>query len=342
MTSMTPHFTARTRGSRRRLAVRVAPLALAFALVAGCGSSDDTAGGPAPSAPGYPRTVEHAMGTTEIPGPPQRIAALDSSFVDAALALEVPVAAYTRYPASGVDVPAYLTPQDRRFLEGSRQVGTQESPDVEALYDVAPDMIVSAKVRHEQLYGQFSGVAPTVFSQTTGPTWKENIRMLARATGREGIAEQKIGAYEQRARRIGDAIRAKLGRAPSVSFVRFNAGEPTVRLYTSGSFPGIVLADAGLVRPPGQPDAQDRVALNLSQEQIRQLDADTVFVSTYSDPRTQAANARAQFESNPLWGALQGQLVDVDDTNWVTSVSLQGAATMLDDLAATYGVDPAR
>lgn len=323
-------------------AVRLAPLVLVAALVAGCGTSGDASSAPAPPAPGFPRAIEHAMGTTELPGPPQRVAALDSSFVDAALALEVPVAAYTRYPAAGVDVPAYLTPEDRRYLEGARQVGTQETPDVEALYDVAPDVIVSAKVRHEQLYGQFSGVAPTVFSRTTGPTWKDNIRLLGRSLGREEIAEQKIRAYEQRAARIGEAIRGKLGRAPTASLVRFTAGEPTVRLYTSDSFPGSVLADAGLVRPPGQPDAQGRVALNLSQEEIRQLDADTIFLSAYRDPRTQAADARAQFESNPLWGALRGQRINVDDTNWVTSVSLQGAATMLDDLARTYGVDPAR
>lgn len=328
-------------GPRRAWATRVAPLVLTAALVTGCATSGEPApGGSAP--PGFPRTIEHVMGSAEIPAPPQRVAALDSSFVDAALALETPVAAYTRYPASGVDVPAYLTPADRRFLEGARQVGTQESPDVEALYEVAPDLVASAKVRHEQIYGQLADVAPTVFSRTTGASWKENIRLLARSLGKEQLAEQKIGAYEQRARRIGDAIKAKVGRAPTYSLVRFTAGEPTVRLYSSESFPGIVLADAGLVRPPGQPDVRGKVALDLSQEQIRQLDADTIFVSAYRDPRTQAADARAQFEGNPLWGALRGQRVTVDDTNWVTSVSLQGAATMLDDLARTYGVDPAR
>lgn len=330
------------RGSRRRWGAGVGAVLVAV-LVTGCGSADPGASEQAgPTAPGFPRTVEHAMGTTEIPAPPQRVAALDSSFVDASLALETPVAAYTRYPTTGVDVPAYLTPEDRRFLEGSRQVGTLEAPDVEALYDIAPDLIVSAKVRHEQLYGQFSDVAPTVFSQTTGATWKDNIRLLARALGKEQLAEQKIGAYQDRARRVGDAVRAKLGRNPSVSMVRFNAGEPTVRLYTSNSFPGIVLADTGLVRPAGQPDAQDRIALNLSQEEIRQLDADQIFLATYNDPRTQAANSRPQFEANPLWATLRGQKTEVDDTNWVTSVSLQGAATMLDDIARTFGVDPAR
>lgn len=328
----------RPRG-RRWLAPALAVTAL---LLAGCGAGDDVTVAAGPAAPGFPRGIEHAMGSTGIPAPPQRVAALDSSFVDATLALETPVAAYTRYPASGVDVPAYLTEADRRFLAGARQVGTQEAPDVEALYDVAPDVIVSAKVRHEQLYGRFSGVAPTVFSRTTGPTWKDNIRLLGRTLGKEQLAEQKIGAYEARAQRVGDAVRAKLGRNPSVSLVRFTAGEPTVRLYTNDSFPTIVMADLGFSRPAGQPDQRGRIALNLSQEQIRQLDADQIFVSTYADPRTRAADARARFEANPLWGTLAGARTTVDDTTWFTAVSLQGAARMLDDVAATFGVDPAR
>ena len=56
--------------------------------------------------------------------------------------------------------------------------------------------------------------------------------------------------------------------------------------------------------------------------------------------------AKERFERNPLWKQLQGvkagNVHDVPDEIWMTSVSVQGAELVLDDLAKTFGVDPAR
>ncbi|SFB06911.1 iron complex transport system substrate-binding protein [Amycolatopsis marina] len=318
-----------------------AAMAACFALTA-CGGTEEPAE-QAPAGEGaFPRPIEHAMGETTIEAEPQTVAALDSSYVDAALALETKVVAFTQFPVSGEQLPDYLPDSDKQFAADAKVIGELGSPDVEQLYDIQPDLIVSAKVRHEQIYNELTGVAPTVFSETTGATWKDNIRLLAKALGKEELAEQKIGEYEARAKEIGDSVREKLGRDATVSLVRFVEGEPTVRLYSSASYPGIVLNDAGLKRPEGQPNPQDSIAADLSQENITQLDADHVFVSTYADPRTEEEDPRAQFESNPLWGTLEGEIASVNDTTWFTSVSLQGAHAMLDDLAKQFEVDPAR
>ncbi len=309
-----------------------------FALSA-CGGGGDTA---APSSTagqaGFPRTIEHVMGSATLNSQPQTVAALDASYVDAALALETKVVAYTKY-RNYDKLPDYLG-DDRKYAEGAQQVGSLETPDVEKLYDIKPDLIVSAKVRHEKYYDQFVKVAPTIFSQTTGASWKDNIRLLGKALGKEGLADRKIGDYEQRAKRIGDAVKSKLGRDPKVSVVRFVEGEPTVRLYSSASFPGIVMADTGLGRPDGQPDATDKISVNLSQEDIAKLDADVIFVASYQDETKNAEDPKAKFQSNPLWGTLKGKIVDVQDATWFTSVSLQGANAMLTDLANQYGVQP--
>ncbi|SFP51057.1 iron complex transport system substrate-binding protein [Amycolatopsis arida] len=332
---------ARPRPLRR--AGFAATLVACLALTACGGGADEPAVDQGAADEGFPRTIQHAMGETTLEQRPRTVAALDSSYVDAALALETKVVAFTRFPAAGEDqLPEYLPAADKEFAKDARVIGELGSPDIEQLYDIRPDLIVSAKVRHEQIYDELSNVAPTVFSQTTGATWKDNIRLLGRALGKEELAERRIGEYEARAERVGDNIRAKLGRDATVSLVRFVEGEPTVRLYSSASYPGIVMADVGLQRPEGQPDSQDKISVNLSQENITQLDADHIFVSTYSDPRTDEGDPRAQFESNPLWQTLDGEVSNVDDTRWFTSVSLQGAYAMLDDLADRFGVDPAR
>ncbi|GGU82382.1 ABC transporter substrate-binding protein [Lentzea flava] len=319
---------------------RAGLISVALLALTACGQATTSS----PSAPSdqawTPVTIEHAMGKTEIKDRPKKIAALDSSYVDAALALETEVVAYTRYRTDGL--PDYLAQDAAKYAQNAKAVGELSSPNLEELATIAPDLIVSAKVRHEAIYDKLSKIGPTVFSVTTGPTWKDNIRLLGRALGKEELANKKIADYEARAKKIGDAIRAKVGHNPSISLARFVGGEQTVRLYTEKSFPGGVLfTDAGLARPQGQPTSE-KIAVDLSQEQISSLDAERIFVSAWADPKGETEKIKQQYSANPLWGQLKGQKQDVSDVVWVSSVSLQGAHAMLDDLAKGFGVDPAR
>ncbi|MQA12201.1 MAG: ABC transporter substrate-binding protein [Pseudonocardiaceae bacterium] len=290
----------------------------------------------------FPREVNSAMRKTSIKNRPQTVAALDSSYVDAALALGAKVIAYTRFPGCGNELPKYLGSDSKRLAGDAQPVGELDTPDLDKLHQIQPDLIVSAKIRHEKIHDQLSGVAPTVFSETTGATWKDNLRLLGNALGKEQLAEARIKNYEERARKVGAAIRTKVGHNPTVSLVRFVGGESTVRLYSSASYPGIVLDDTGLARPKGQPNPSDDIAAEISQENILKLDADAIFVSTFADPENQSQQVRNDFEKNPLWGKLKGEKLTVSDVSWGTSVSLQGAHGMLDDLAKHFGVDPAR
>ncbi|NKE61550.1 iron-siderophore ABC transporter substrate-binding protein [Lentzea sp. PSKA42] len=318
---------------------RPALISVALLALTACGQATTTSPA-APADQGWtPVTIEHAMGKTEIKDRPKKVAALDTSYVDAALALETEVVAYTRYRTDGL--PDYLAQDAAKYAKNAKTVGELANPNLEELATIGPDLIVSAKVRHEQIYDKLSKIGPTVFSVTTGPTWKDNIRLLGKALGKEELANKKIADYEARAKKVGDAIRAKAGHNPSISLARFIAGEQTVRLYTEKSFPGGVLfSDAGLARPQGQPTSE-KISVDLSQEQISSLDAERIFVSAWADQKGDTQKIKDQYLANPLWGQLKGQKQDVSDVVWVSSVSLQGAHAMLDDLAKGFGVDPA-
>jgi iron complex transport system substrate-binding protein len=123
-----------------------------------------------------------------------------------------------------------------------------------------------------------------------------------------------------------------------VSIVRF-AGEDTVRLYSEKSYSGIVLHDVGFPRPAAQPTT-DEIAVDVSPERILDLDAGHIFVATWPDATTDGP--KAQFTSNPLWSRLTGAQHDVDDLTWMSAVGLEGAHTVLDDVARTFSVDPLR
>lgn len=109
-----------------------------------CGGGTAT---PADAGAAGARSVTHAMGTTEIIGNPERVVVLDTGELDSVLALGVtPVGAVTA-DATGA-FQSYLG--DR--TKGIEVVGTINEPNLEKIAALQPDLILSSKTRHEEIY----------------------------------------------------------------------------------------------------------------------------------------------------------------------------------------------
>ncbi|MFC5722219.1 ABC transporter substrate-binding protein [Streptomyces gamaensis] len=328
---------------RRQVGVAAVTAGLLATAACGGGSSDkdtDAKSDKSPAAVGaaFPRTVEHAMGKTEIKKAPKRVVALDMTFVDATLALQSNLVGYTTFSSPDEKLPAYFGGDTAKFAAEATPVGTLEEPSLEKIYALKPDLILSAKVRHEKLYKQLSQIAPTVFTEDTGATWKDNLKVVGKALGKEKLADEKIAAFDKRAKTVGDSVRAKKGSNPSVSVVRFLDG-PT-RLYKEDTYIGGIVKDLGFDKPE---DAKGTgFNADISEEQIKKVDADDIFVTVYPDPKGAGQKSKEKFQSNPLWKQLKGQVHEVDDVTWMLAVGLYGANSVLDDVAKTYGVDAAR
>jgi iron complex transport system substrate-binding protein len=319
----------------------IAAGALALGLAACQSSSADEAAPEAPSDSGFPVTIEHAMGETTIPERPIRVVALDPSYVDATLLLGAELVGYAEYRQDPENPFAPYLGDVSDETANAVNVGTIAEPDLEKILELEPDLIISAKVRQEALYPQLSKIAPTVFSESTGPTWKENVVLLGTALGLQDEAEAAVAEYEERAAAVGEQILAENPDA-TYSLVRC-AGEDTARLYSSNSFIGEIMADMGLPRPAEAPDTTDSIFVPLSAENILQADAAVVLVSAWEPEGAEGDASRAQreqFESIPMWGRLTGEVVPVDDATFVSSVSIQGAHAVITELAEHYGVDP--
>ena len=313
---------------------------MAVVLLGACGgASPAEPAGSAERAPAEaeaaPVTVKHAMGSTTVETRPRRIVALDSSYADATLLLEEQLVGITTYRAYSTKLPEYLGDARAKYAKDVVAVGELEAPSLEKIAALKPDLIVSAKVRHEALYDQLTQIAPTIMSETTGATFKDNVRMLAKALGKEDLAEEKIGAFEKAAAKVGAAVNAK-ANSPTISVTRFLDG-PT-RLYLKDTYSGIVLDDAGLSRP--KPQDTTGFALEISEENIKQADADKIFVTTYEDEKGLAVQTKQAFENNPLWKPLAPKVTEVPDGTWMTAVSIQGAYHILSDIASTFDVEP--
>ena len=325
----------------KQLSAAAAGLALLATTACGApAASTEASSAPAESA-GFPLTMEHTMGSTTIDAVPKRVVALDPSYIDAALLLGADLVGYVQYRQ---DPKAPFAPYLGDVAEATKDavnVGTLAEPNLEKILELEPDLIVSAKVRHEALYPQLSKIAPTIFSVSTGPTWKENVVFLGEALGKKAKAEELVKAYEDRAQKVGAEILAKKPDA-TYSLIRFTGGD-TARLYSSKSFIGEIMTDMRIPRPKDAPDSEKEIFVPLSSEQILQGDAGLVMVSAFTPAGAEGDKAReqqAKFQSNPLWERLEGDVIDVDDATFLASVSIQGAHAVITDLAKHYGVDP--
>jgi iron complex transport system substrate-binding protein len=304
-------------------------LAVALTLTA-CGGGGEPAGAAATTGAdaAFPRTVQHAMGETEIPDRPDRVVVLDTGELDSALSLGVtPVGAVTTAVSSGF--LSYLA-------DGAadvEQVGTISEPNLEAIAALEPDLILSNKVRHEDLYDELSQIAPTVFAERLGAVWKENLTLAAEALGLEDEAADALEQYEADAVALGESIGDAAGT--TVSAVRFVEG--TIRVYTGASFIGTVLADIGLAQLE-LPTAEVPTFAELSAEEITAADADIVLYSSYGPAQDSGETAVL---AGPLWSRLsaveQGRALAVEDDVFFTGIGLTAANLMIEDLADRLG-----
>lgn len=103
------------------------------------------------------RTITHALGETEIPANPQRIVALEWSYVENVLALGIQpvgvadIAGYNDW----VNIPVELSDE-------VVDVGTRQEPDLETIAGLTPDLIITDALRATEIYPELSAIAPTI------------------------------------------------------------------------------------------------------------------------------------------------------------------------------------
>ena len=296
---------------------RVLAAGLLLAGIAACsdsGEADDS---------GAMRTVETAKGPVEVPADPERVVVLDAGELDNTLALGVtPVGAVTT--AVDSEFLGYLG--DR--TDGIETVGTITEPNLEKIAALDPDLILSSKTRHDDVYGQLSDIAPTVLTEAVGYPWKDNFRLQAEALGLGEEADQLMADYDKRTEEVGE----QLPDQAVVSLVRFVPGE--TRLYSDKSFSGVILNDVGAGVPKAAKGAD--TFIGLSPEKLGLADADYILTSTYgaADDTDQA-----DVTSSGLWANLaavkDGRTAAIDD-DLITGIGILAANGFLDELERAF------
>lgn len=305
----------------------IALLASAVLLLAGCGGSKSAAPTNETATPkAETRIVHHAMGDTPITGTPQRVVVLDTGELDSVIALGIkPVGAVTVY-ADGT-FPKYLADE----AAGAQKVGTIAQPNLEAIAALKPDLILSSKLRHKDLYEKLSQIAPTVFAENVGVTWKENFKLYAEALGKSAEAAKLLADYDKR----NEEFKAKLGAQAGklqVSIARGLADH--TRIYMKQTFIHTILTDAGLARPAVQD--KDVFMEKATDERIPDLDGDVMFITHFRAADGGQTHLEKLMQS-PLWQELKvvkaGKVYEVSDDHWMLGIGIRAASLVQADLA---------
>lgn len=315
---------------KRQLMVYGLGLCLMLTSCAGVPSGSKEAAQPAAPA-ATQRTVAHAMGTTAVPSHPQRVVVLTNEATDMVLALGLtPVGAVKSW--SGEPYYDYIAKE----MSNVPIVGDEMQPSLEQIAALQPDLIIGSQVRQGQIYESLSAIAPTVFSETIGEPWQDNLRLYGKALNRETEAEKLLTDWDAR---VASLRQQFADRDLQVSLVRFLPGN--ARLYLKDSFPGQIVQEVGLQRPPAQSEAG--FAQEVSLEQIPQMNGDVLFYFTdvSYDGGQSASDIAQSWLNHPLWQQLdvvqQGKAHPVSDVVWTTAGGIQAAHLLLDDLEQYLG-----
>lgn len=305
---------------RHRAVPSLLAVAVASAVtLAGCSSTDDSPESSAQDA----YTVTHAMGDTTLDATPERVVVLDSPHLDALVALGHTPVGITESGA-GAGAPPYLGDIDAEL------VGLTSEPDIDKIAALAPDLIIGAKVRHEAIYDELSGIAPTVFSENSGTDWQEQARITAAAMGEQEEMEDLMRDLDTRIAQVGTAVEAE---GKTLSIVRFRPDN--FRLYGPETFSGSLLSEMGF--DLGDREWNEYSMAELSPELYEEITGETVFFTNPGGDPAATTMATVTGLWNDLPAVRADQTYEVDDETWMVGIGVLGAAEILDDVEQKLG-----
>lgn len=318
---------------RRTLIAGLAGTALGAGALTACSSSTPEEGSTEPEL----RTVQHPLGSTEIPVRPQRVVCLDSGVsLQTALEVGAPVVA-SETLAGDITVPTYLPEPP----EGFTALGFNEQ-NLEQIASLEPDLIIGSRVRVEELYDQLTAVAPTVavLNSADGAVWEESAATVGDLVGAADRVAERIEEFETAAAGFAEKHAATL-ESHRVALIRF-ADE--VRIVTGAVFPSHLLELLGVQRPESNtPPDEATTYISLSQEEVGVIeDADIILHFSGGGGFTrQDGGTGAEVTGGPLWQRLPavraGHAYELDAVTWWDGASVAAGLAGIAELDEILG-----
>ncbi|MEU3737340.1 iron-siderophore ABC transporter substrate-binding protein [Streptomyces sp. NPDC032198] len=320
--------------SPRTRLTAVAALTLASALtLSACGSdSSDDSGSSSNAKNAAAVTVTDASGAeVKVPANPKKVIALSEMDLDSALALKVkPVGLSAGRGQKGA--PEYLADQ----AKGIPVVGAVTGPDVEKVLQAKPDVILAGQLADPQVLKQLKAIAPTVVTIDRTKDWKKSLELTGKVLGKSNEASAFLKDYDTKAADVKKNLGDNAGA--SVSVARYSAKGTAV--MQQGVFISDVLKDLGFKRPGIQNKKGEGHSTPLSDEDLKQIDADWLFIGTLASAGPDAdlfKELKGKAAYKQLDAVKKDHTTEIDGSKWTSLGGAQAAVSVLEDVEKAMG-----
>ncbi|WP_156739718.1 iron-siderophore ABC transporter substrate-binding protein [Paenibacillus oryzae] len=260
------------------------------------------------------RTVTHLRGTSEIPAKIERIVVLSAAYVDHLLAIgEKPVGVNVEVRYGGDYLP-YLADQ----LQGVSLVGSADSPNLEAILELEPDVILIESRTAESSYSELNKIAPTIVLGTEwldyldyAKEWTNDLLTIAGMYDKTEEAERVISELQAR---VAD-VRAKVGELSDKKLAYLRIRKDMIQIYAQQGHPTNVFLYQELGFEPADLTPKEQRE-DLSMETLPQLGAERLVLEV--DPN--GSEFRDNMKESALWNglpAVQNGNVYETDSFWL-------------------------
>jgi len=235
----------------KRLAIFSLIFALVLSLVA-CNSNNTQESSTNKESNVEPVTVKDAFGEVTFEKVPEKIVALEWVYVENLLALGI-------QPVGVADIEGYKAwvKVDAELSDDVVDVGTRQEPNLEAIAQLQPDLIIAPKFRHEAIKSDLEAIAPTLFFEPY-PTdesisqYDEMIttfKTMAKVLRKDSEADTVLNKLNKKYEDAKDLIeQAELSTNEFILTQAFSSQQaPVLRVFTPNSMASVILEKIGLM-----------------------------------------------------------------------------------------------
>ncbi|WP_226576547.1 helical backbone metal receptor [Halobacillus litoralis] len=267
------------------------------------------------------RVIKHEMGETEISGTPEKVVALEFSFVDNLASLGVsPVGI-----ADDNDKERIIEPI-REEIEDYTSVGTRKQPSLEVISSLQPDLIIADMQRHKDIYDQLSEIAPTIILPSLAADYEgiiDSFQTVSKAMGMEDKGEEVLAEHQQKM----EELRAQVPEDEDRTVLPAVVADSGYYAHNMESYTGSLLESIGLKNAIQSGD--DRYN-KINLEQLVEFNPDVLFHMSAGDE-----TVVTEWENNSLYQDISAvkndEVHEVDRNMWSRFRGLISSEKILED-----------
>ncbi len=277
----------------------------------------------------WPRTYVDALGhEVVLDKQPQKIVTLmHVLFPDILLALgSEPIG------VAGADAMFNQWEAYQSYTQGKEivDIGEYDSPNLEKILELEPDLIIAASEYHADAYNQLKAIAPVVYLgyMETGGDRNLGIREVAKILGKETEGEAVIANLDHKIAEARKKLQDLVGADETVIFCTANS-DGNFWLYNKNITPTNQETGLGLKVPEPYPDGEDLVGL----EGMTVLNPDYLFIFVDKSSDTTSETMVKEQLKGPVWdsiNAVKNDRVFIVDRSWFAREA---------PVATDYGID---